>query len=292
MTIRLLCVGLWFAAVCNGAQAQVFTYDCLALGGTNCTARILDGPQNAITSTIQVPAARSMHAAHPAAPSGVQLNITHNWVGDLQASVTNPNAVTAALLNNLASPGGSVGGCQSDDVNAVFQDGAPAASCGLTIPAVSGTVAPVSALLPLALANGAPPGTWTLTLADTANSNDGALNDWAVQAPVIHPRCRHPRRLISPCCGLLYCSRQLPASSFSDAARLADPARESAFGNDSGLPSVKRGGCSSAIHPVLGLLARIEFVYGRMHLRAGWPGRFIRRPHSRLRGPGRAVLPR
>ncbi|MEO8459301.1 MAG: hypothetical protein ABI451_02125 [Dokdonella sp.] len=179
MTIRSVCTGLFLLSLAGAAAAQTTTYSCSALGGSNCTARILDGPQAAITSTLQLPAAAATQcSAGSTVTLAVQLNIIHSWIGDLTAAVANPSASSSTLLSNLAGAG--VGGCQGSDVSALFQDGGTAAACSGLIPAVGGTVAPVSPLAPLASANGAPSGQWTLTVTDTANNNEGALLDWGV----------------------------------------------------------------------------------------------------------------
>lgn len=178
MTIRSVSVGLLLWLSCGVATAQVTSYSCQALGGTNCTARIPDSPQAGIVSTMQIPAAAAGVCNTPATVS-VQLNIVHNWIGDLQATVSNPSATSATLINSLAGAG--VGGCQGSDINAAFRDGAGTPTCSGLIPSVGGTVGPVSPLAPLVLAHGVPPGTWTLNLADTGNDHDGALIDWSVQ---------------------------------------------------------------------------------------------------------------
>lgn len=158
------------------AVASVTT-TCSTAGGTNCMSRIPDavGPvAGTITSTMTV-------AACPAGASSAgvsaSLKISHTWVGDLQVTLTNPNATTVTLLSNLADPTGSPAGCQGDNVNATFVDGAPAQSCSAGL---AGNVAPATSMA----AFGQAPinGVWTLTVSDTQNSSDGILNDWSIVA--------------------------------------------------------------------------------------------------------------
>lgn len=128
---------------------------CVAAGGTNCPAQIPDAPQAALTSTMTVPALSCPNGA----PTGVavRLNITHDWTGDLNITLTNPNATTATIVT----------------ANPLTNDG-------------SDLIATYSGFPTLL---GASTGAWTLTVLDTANGNDGALNNWSVDAvcPVTVP---------------------------------------------------------------------------------------------------------
>ncbi|QBB72278.1 hypothetical protein ELE36_18950 [Pseudolysobacter antarcticus] len=179
MKIRFVCAGIFLSATLAANSAQAATYSCQALAGTNCPGRVLDGPQAALTSTIQLPPASvSACSGVGGASVTVQLNVTHSWVGDLTASVANGSG-SATLLSNLAGAG--AGGCQGADVNTTFRDGAGAATCSGQIPAVGGTVSPVTPLAALGgTTSGVPSGAWTLSIADTGNNNDGALIDWSV----------------------------------------------------------------------------------------------------------------
>ena len=163
-------------AAVTPATASV-TATCSTAGGVNCGARIPDAV-GAVTGTVT----STMTVA--GCPTGVtvsrvnvMVNISHTWIGDLQVTVSNPGAGTATLMSNLPDPTGSPAGCQGDNVSATFRDGAASQSCSA---GVTGEVAPVTSLAAFATAPVA--GTWTLTVSDTQNSSDGALNDWAVIA--------------------------------------------------------------------------------------------------------------
>lgn len=140
------------AAIASLPAAAVETA-CVANGGTNCPAQIPDFPQAALTSTLTVP---QLTCPGGVLPSGVavRLDITHNWTGDLNVSLTNPNSTTATIVtaNPLTNDG--------NDLIATYTN---------------------TTLL------GAGTGAWTLTVLDTANGGDGALNDWGVDAV-----CRAP----------------------------------------------------------------------------------------------------
>ena len=165
--VALLGLGLTATAV-----AQPVT--CVASGGTNCPVLIPDGPQPGVSSTIDVPAVQCARGIQGVA---ISVDITQNWIGDLNLVVTNPAAQSATLLNAL--PGAPSVTCSGDDVLATFSDlGGPATCQAAVVPSLSGTVAPVTPLAGLATTT---TGIWTLTVTDLVNGNNGALNDWGVE---------------------------------------------------------------------------------------------------------------
>lgn len=166
---------LWTGLLLLGSVgvAQAAPVECVASAGTHCPARIPDAPQGALVSTINVTAASCAAGSVP--ELAARVSVTHGAVGDLTVTLAAPGGATATLLSNL--PGGA-GACRGNDINAVFRDDGLAASCRMLIPSVGGNTAPATPLS--ALAAGSPAGTWTLTVADTSNNGDGALNDWSV----------------------------------------------------------------------------------------------------------------
>jgi subtilisin-like proprotein convertase family protein len=168
----LLVVALLGLGLTATAQAQPTT--CVASGGTNCPVQIPDGPLPGVSSTIDVPAVQCARGIQGVA---VNVDITQNWIGDLRLVVTNPAAQTATLLDAL--PGAPSVTCSGDDVVATFSDlGAPPTCQASLVPSLSGMVSPVTPLAGLA---GTTTGTWTLTVTDLVNGNNGALNDWGVE---------------------------------------------------------------------------------------------------------------
>lgn len=147
---------------------------CVQSGGTNCTFQIPDGPQAGLTSTITVPAptcARGVNRVE------IEVDATHSWIGDLRLVASGPAAVPVTLIDALpgATPPAT---CSGDDILVRFSDGAPAAVCnGASVPALSGTANPVQTL---ASGSATIPGTWSLTVTDLVNGNNGLLNDWSV----------------------------------------------------------------------------------------------------------------
>ncbi len=175
--LQLVLVGS-AAMLLNAPTAAVETA-CVAAGGTNCDVQIPDSPLPGISSTLTVPSS----ICGSASPTGVsvRVNLTHSWIGDLTIAVKNPANQTVTLLNSLA--GAPSVTCAGDDISATFQDGGAAASCNAaTVPSLSGTVAPASAVAPLAASTS---GTWTLTVTDNMNGNNGAINDWAVDVSCV-----------------------------------------------------------------------------------------------------------
>lgn len=170
-------LSLWTGLLLLGSvgAAQAAPVECMASAGANCPARIPDAPQGALVSTINVTAASCAAGSVP--ELAVSLNVTHGAVGDLTVTLANPGGATATLLSNLP---GSAGACRGNDINAVFRDDGVAASCQALIPSVSGGTVPATPLS--ALTADPPAGLWTLTITDTSNSGDGALNDWSVDA--------------------------------------------------------------------------------------------------------------
>ena len=172
MKISSLCTGLLLLLGMAGATSAA-PVECVATAGSNCPARIADAPQDALVSTITLPDVTCAGSARP--ELSIAVDITHSGVGDLGISVTNPAVDSATLLSNQQ---GISGACRGSDVNATFHDGEAAAGCRFLIPSVAGATAPVTPLAPLITTSTAGP--WTLTVADSSNNGDGALNDWSV----------------------------------------------------------------------------------------------------------------
>lgn len=173
-TIYLAVLGL--AGLVLGPRSALATEaSCLASAGTNCSAQIPDGPQAGVTSSFTVPA---LACSTGIRGIGIKVNISHSWIGDLRITVTNPASQTATLINGLQSPPSS--SCPGDDMVVEFQDSAAAPVCAAAaVPALSGAASPVT---PLTGYQNSIPGTWSLTVTDLVNGNNGLLNDWSVDA--------------------------------------------------------------------------------------------------------------
>lgn len=162
------------ALTMTSATAAAQETSCVASGGTNCTFQIPDGPQAGLTSTITVPGASCARGVNRVE---IGVDATHSWIGDLRLVVTGPSAASATLLDGLlgAAPPAT---CSGDDVLVAFADGAALPVCnGAAVPSLSGVASPVQ---PIAGAAGTIAGTWSLTVTDLVNGNNGLLNDWSV----------------------------------------------------------------------------------------------------------------
>ena len=121
--------------------------------------------------------------------SVLDLDITHTYIGDLQAELTSPSGTTISLFNRPGFPS-STFGCNGDNMLVSFSDNAASSSeafentCNDS-PAIEGTYQPVDALLAFA---GEPiTGTWTLVLSDNIDQDAGQLNGWSLDICSIVP---------------------------------------------------------------------------------------------------------
>lgn len=173
-TLLIAVLGLAGSAVGSNA-AIAAEVSCLASAGTNCSAQIPDGPQTGVTSSFTVPA---LTCSTGIRGMGIKVNISHSFIGDLRITVTNPAAQTATLINALQSPPSSA--CPGDDMVVEFADSGSAPVCvAAAVPALSGVSTPAT---PLTGFQNNIPGTWSLTVTDLVNGNNGLLNDWSVDA--------------------------------------------------------------------------------------------------------------
>lgn len=118
-----------------------------------------------ITSTLTIDALDSVTIND----LNVQLNISHSYVSDLNVKLTSPNGTQVVLVNNQCG--------SNSDINATFDDSGIPLACGNN-PAISGTLIPAQALS--AFNGQTSQGIWTLTVADSFNSDGGAINNWSI----------------------------------------------------------------------------------------------------------------
>lgn len=124
------------------------------------------------------------------------LDISHPWVGDLSATLTSPGGTTVQLFDGPGIPA-STWGCDGDDIDVSFDDGATATAtdfenaCGGTAPTISG---PYQSMDPLSNFNGESiTGTWTLTVYDSYTAgDDGILNGWSLDLCTLPISCNDP----------------------------------------------------------------------------------------------------
>jgi len=113
------------------------------------------------------------------------LQISHPWVGDLGATLTSPTGTVVQLFDGPGLPA-SLYGCDGDDIDVSFDDGAAQTStdlenmCGGTAPSITGAF---QSMDPLSNFNGESiTGNWTLTVFDSYTAGDqGTLDAWSLE---------------------------------------------------------------------------------------------------------------
>ncbi len=101
----------------------------------------------------------------------VQLDITHSFDGDLEATLVSPEGTRVRLFNRL-------GGSGDDFLNTVLDDEA-ATSITSASPPFNGTFRPEGLLS--SLDGKDPNGVWSLEVVDHAAGDSGVLNSWSLQ---------------------------------------------------------------------------------------------------------------
>jgi len=111
----------------------------------------------------------------------VGLNITHNWVGDLNVDVTHIDTGTNVVLLDRPGVPASAFGCSNNNVRVTFTDtsAVPAETlCDPNPPAIYGDVQPFE---PLSAFDGeAIGGMWVLEVSDSAGGDIGTLDGWTL----------------------------------------------------------------------------------------------------------------
>jgi subtilisin family serine protease/subtilisin-like proprotein convertase family protein len=119
-----------------------------------------------ITDTIFIPDSRSI------VDLNVRLNIAHSFVGDLRVTLTGPAGQSATLIANRGGSGDNI-------TNVIFDDAATTPISAGTPPYTNpGTFRPETELSVFNRTSAV--GTWTLSVADTAPLNSGALLGWSL----------------------------------------------------------------------------------------------------------------
>jgi subtilisin-like proprotein convertase family protein len=110
----------------------------------------------------------------------VQINLNHNFVGDLEIQLTRLGGASVILLHR---PGKAPEYCRGDNLSATFSDLAPQASsevCLDSSPAIHGEVLPHQ---PLDILRGIPvSGIWELAVSDVSAPDEGELREWCLIA--------------------------------------------------------------------------------------------------------------
>lgn len=184
------------AAITLGALApqlaRAQSYACADSFGANCNTPLFDAysRNNVVnvgqtTSTLLVTPG-ACGASDLIVDVDLTLDVLHPYVGDLEVSLTHPSGTSTQVLYR---PGFGVidGSCPGDDFTITLddQDGLAigAGRCARTIPAIDGFVMPFN---PLSIFDGRPRnGTWTLTIRDHVQGEQGILRGWTLHLPCV-----------------------------------------------------------------------------------------------------------
>ena len=119
----------------------------------------------------------------------VDVDISHTWVGDLDATLTSPGNISVVLFDR---PGytGTGNGCNRNDINANFSDNPTTTTnvenvCANATPTISGSFyAQAGAGVMAPLLGGSLNGSWNLAVTDNANQDTGSVNSYCLNTDV------------------------------------------------------------------------------------------------------------
>ena len=111
------------------------------------------------------------------------LDIEHNWIGDLSVILRSPGGTEVALMDRPGFPS-SLFGCDGSDLLLTFNEDFGASqqqlesTCSSISPSLTGTYQPLESLE--ALVGEPAGGTWTLIVKDQADEDGGSLISWSL----------------------------------------------------------------------------------------------------------------
>jgi uncharacterized repeat protein (TIGR01451 family) len=142
--------------------------NCTTYTSTNVPVVIADGP-SIQTSTLTIPGNPRIEDLD------VEVNITHNFMADLDVQLTAPGGNTVGLFSDI----GSVTAGAQTTMNTTFNDESAVPSL-FTV--VNGNSIAPELNYRLSWFDGQPAGgTWTMTLRDDATGDGGTLNSWSLR---------------------------------------------------------------------------------------------------------------
>jgi len=148
---------------------------CKVAGASDVPVEISEELETTISSTIEIDQVGLVTAV-----SLLNFDVSHTWVGDLDATLTSPSGTMIKVFNR---PGISTSnyGCDGDNLLLSFDDSAMQTasdfqeSCGEN-PAIEGAFQPAESFQ--AFIGESANGTWTLSIKDHFDQDGGALNSW------------------------------------------------------------------------------------------------------------------
>ncbi len=112
------------------------------------------------------------------------MDVSHTWIGDLNAILTSPGGLSVTLFDQPGVPGSNFG-CGEDNLLITFDDAATntaadlEGTCEDTGTAISGTYQPIDAMS--TFAGQSPMGAWDLEMSDVFDQDGGALETWSLE---------------------------------------------------------------------------------------------------------------
>lgn len=146
-----------------------FTTNCTTYAATDVPKNIPDNDLAGVVSSLQI------NDNFTISDIEVSLDISHTWLWDIQVLLKSPEGTEVIVYDR--SCGGS--GIRRRDIDAVFDDDAPALACDNAVPAVSGISLPAQLLS--AFKNENVNGTWELKVIDYSGGDTGTVNDWSLK---------------------------------------------------------------------------------------------------------------
>lgn len=112
------------------------------------------------------------------------MEVTHTWIGDLNAILTSPTGSIVTLFDQPGNPASNFG-CGEDNLLITFDDAATntaadlEGTCETTGTAISGTYQSIDPMS--TFAGESPMGTWDMEMSDVFDQDGGALETWSLE---------------------------------------------------------------------------------------------------------------
>ena len=162
----------WFSFQTGGLGCQVFS-------STDVPVTIDANSVNTITSTLNI------NDNFQISEANVSLEVTHSWVGDLDATLSTPNGASFSLFDQPGVPNSQYG-CEEDNLQLTFDSNAASTSSDLENScntsgsyALQGTYQPINTLSSLVGENSN--GNWSLAITDHVDEDGGSLDGWSLE---------------------------------------------------------------------------------------------------------------
>ena len=173
--------------VCGSTSFTTAAFETIGSNGTTTSTTC-----NSTVTTITDDFADGVNSVLSIAPGGIitdidiLLDVTHTYVGDLIATVTNDSTGTNAIVMDRPGVPASTFGCSGNNINTTLDDAAAIAVegiCASGVPTIgAGPFSPNNPLSVFDTESSA--GTWTLNISDNVGADTGTLNQWCVVATI------------------------------------------------------------------------------------------------------------